>query len=341
MHTDLVSEIKIITNVDEIDKKKWDEFVFNHPLGSIYQTPHIYDIFKNTKNYQPIVIFSKNNNKISGVLLAVEINEGAGIISNFTSRSIIIGGPLAIDNDEKILISLLSEYEKILSKKVIYTEIREIFELPFQSLLLKHGYQIEKRLNILVDLSKTEDELWYDMHPKRRNDIKRAEKRGITVKVIEEYDEIIESYEILKDVYKRAGLPLADRSLFINCFSNLYKNGYCKFLGAYYNQDLIGTIVTLCYKDRVIDWYAGSNKENQNKNPNDLLPWRAFIDAKNSGYKIFDFGGAGKPDVAYGVRDYKKKFGGSFIELNRYKKIHKPFLMSIGKLGLNFFQKLR
>jgi serine/alanine adding enzyme len=103
---------------------------------------------------------------------------------------------------------------------------------------------------------------------------------------------------------------------------------------------IIGTMYVLCFKDVMYDWYAGSFKAYYNKYPNDLIPWEAFLWGKMNGYKYFDFGGAGKPDIPYGVRDYKLKFGGELVNYGRFEKIHKPFLMELGKLGLKTYKKL-
>jgi len=60
-----------------------------------------------------------------------------------------------------------------------------------------------------------------------------------------------------------------------------------------------------------------------------------------NGYKYFDFGGAGKPDENYGVRDYKMKFGGELITTYRYKIIHKPAIMSVSKNAFNLYNKFK
>ncbi len=333
-----MNELKLITSFNEIDKLKWAEFIFQHPFGTIYQTPFFFEVYRDTKNYKPLVLLLEKNQKILGSLLAVIIQEGYGIKGKLTSRSLIIGGPLVVENDHGLIKYLLIEYEKLISREVIYTEVREIFNFPYDSCFLNNHYKEEKRLNIVVDLSKPEAQLWSEVHSKRRNEIKRAEKRGIVVKQIDNIEEINICYKILNEVYKRAHLPLAHKSLFENCYKYLSPSNYVRFIGAYFEKELIGIMLTLRYKDRVIDWYAGSSKKDYEKNPNDVIPWEAFRISKNDGFKIFDFGGAGKPEVNYGVRDYKKKFGGQFVELNRYQKIHKPLLMKIGKLGLKFWR---
>lgn len=71
------------------------------------------------------------------------------------------------------------------------------------------------------------------------------------------------------------------------------------------------------YKDVVYAWYAGSNAEYFNKRPNDFLMWNVLLWSKEKGYKLFDFGGAGKPNIPYGVREYKLKYGGQKISSER------------------------
>ena len=51
------------------------------------------------------------------------------------------------------------------------------------------------------------------------------------------------------------------------------------------------------------------------------------------GFNQFDFGGAGKPNQHYGVRDYTLKFGGKLVNFGRYEIVHKKHLFKIGKIG--------
>jgi lipid II:glycine glycyltransferase (peptidoglycan interpeptide bridge formation enzyme) len=44
--------------------------------------------------------------------------------------------------------------------------------------------------------------------------------------------------------------------------------------------------------------------------------------------------GAGKPDEAYGVREFKARFGGEQVEYGRFLKINNHILYNIGKIAL-------
>lgn len=330
--------------VSEIECQQWSDFVLHHPRGNIFQTPEMFDVFKATKNNEPVLTAALDDkgNRVAGVLISVIQGEYPGIVGRFTSRSITWGGPLVSDDNKEIIELLIEQYNEIIKRKAIYSQFRNLWDQEdFIPAFNKNNYNYEKHLNIHVDLGKTEEELWKEVNSKRRNEIRRAKKEGTTFKELTSKDEIDRAYRILKKVYTRAKLPLHDKSLFNAASKILHPKGMIKFFGAINQGKIIGAIVVLCYKDRVYDWYAGSLREYYDKYPNDLLPWEVFLWGGKNGYKIFDFGGAGKPGKPYGVRDYKKKFGGEFVNFGRFEKIHKPAFMKLGKFGLKLWQIVR
>ena len=117
--------------------------------------------------------------------------------------------------------------------------------------------------------------------------------------------------------------------------------GMSVFWGAYLNDELVGTMYTFCYKGRIYDFFAGSNSIHKNKFPNSLIPWQVMLWGKSNGMTLFDWGGAGKPGVPYGVRDYKEKFGGQLVNFGRFEKIHKPFLFRIAKVAFKIWQYVK
>lgn len=97
----------------------------------------------------------------------------------------------------------------------------------------------------------------------------------------------------------------------------------------------------LAHKNTLFDYYAGAYRDYYNKHPNDLLPWEVLKWGKQNGFTRFVFGGAGKPNVPYGVRDYKKKFGGEFVNYGRFEKIHCPGLFKLIIPAFNLWKKLK
>ena len=57
-------------------------------------------------------------------------------------------------------------------------------------------------------------------------------------------------------------------------------------------------------------------------------------------FEVFDFGGAGQPNVPYGVRDHKMKFGGDLVNLGRFEIVHNRFLYELANFGFKMKKKL-
>lgn len=337
-----VRSYKTITDINRMDQNKWSEFVYNHPQGNIFQIQEMFNVYTKTKKYEPVFLAVVNGKgEIAGTLLAVIQKEHDGILGVFSSRSIIWGGPLVKDDDPEILDKILKEYNNIIKRKAIYTQFRNLWDWgDSKEIFLTNGFEYEEHLNILVDLTKSEEQLWKEVHSKRRNEVRRATKEGAYFSIENTEDSLKKCYGILKEVYNRAELPIPGYNFFFNLYS-MGSNSKLIIGCAYYEAEIIGCMLALSYKDTIYDFYAGSMMTFYNKYPNDLISWEVFKWGKENDYKVFDFGGAGKPNVPYGVRDYKKKFGGELVNYGRHERVHKPLLMEIGKLGLKIYRIIK
>ena len=154
----------------------------------------------------------------------------------------------------------------------------------------------------------------------------------------EDYSDCI---RLIKKTYQRIGVPCPRNDYFVTLFNELSNDNILKIFALKYDNVIIGTRLELCYKDVVYDWWAGADNNYKAFYPNDVIPFNILMWGHNNGYKIFDFGGAGKPNIPYGVRDHKKKFGGEIVQFGRYEIIHNKFLMFIGKLGFSIYKSIK
>lgn len=326
---------RIITSITDIDTEQWDSFVENHTNGNIFQTPYYYHVLKDSAKTDPVILilFSESTEKIIGVWLAAIQKEYSGIGELLTARAVTVGGPLIKEDDTKVLSFFIQAYNKIVKNKVIYSQIRNLFEVNYSELFQEYGFKYIEHLNLIHDLTLDEDELWKRLNGKRRNEIRKAYKEGVTVEVTKSNQDILVAYDILKEVYHYAKIPLSDFDFFQNLIKYTDSKRGVKLFVAKYEGEIIGCMFTLVYKHTIYDFYAGSFRKYYKKNPNDIIPWEVFKWGKDNGFRIFDFGGAGKPDEKYGVRDYKKKFGGDLVQYGRFEKIHNKPLFFMMKLG--------
>lgn len=332
--------IKIISDISLIDKNNWALYVQNNPNGNAFQTPQMYDVYEKTPNYTPRVFIAYDaNGYIIGCLLAVIQQEYNNILGYFTSRSIITGGPIA----DKMLIvdELLQEYNKEIKSTAVYSQIRNEFDqLSYNDAFQNNGYRFESHLNFLISLD-SEEAIWNRICKGRRKQIEKAQKNNLSVIYFsnEELTEelIIEGFDIIKNVYKRAKLPLADIELLLQARNNGLLNAFFVIK----DDDKIGCRFTINYKDTIFGWYAGSYDNYYNLYPNDILIWETLKWGVKNNYKVFNYGGAGSPNKAYGVRTFKSQLGGRLVNHGRYEIIHKPFLMLVGKLAFKIYKILK
>lgn len=335
--------MSICLEINNINKCDWADFVKNHPQGNIFQSPEMYQVYQKTKNYEPVFLaVTDDKNEVLGTLLAVIQKEHGGFLGMFSARSIIIGGPLIKDNNLDVLSFILDAYEKEIKGKAIYTQIRNMFDQSWaKDLYASRFFQYEPHLDILHDLEKPVSEQFDSFHSGRKKNIRRAERAQLEFTELHTEAEFESALSLIEETYRRVKLPMPDKSLFLESYNQLKDNKIFKFFAAILDNEIIACRMVLCHNGMVYDWYAGASNNHLNKYPNDFLPWKVMEWGSLNGYKSFDFGGAGKPNVPYGVRDHKLKFGGELVEFGRFEKVHNKLLMNFGRVALKIFQWIK
>jgi len=327
---------KIITN-----KLKLNRDLLHIDNCSIFQSIEMFNVWKETKNNNPFfTIIENERGEIIGSLLAVIQKEHQGAIGRLSSRSIITGKPIYPKDDIITLDALLKSYNKHVFGKAIYSQFRNLNEYSIEEkeIFIKNGFSYESHLDIIHDLGIPIDNQFSAIHKGRRKNIRRAERAEVIFREIKDDKEFHIAYELVKSTYDRVKLPMPDRTLFTESHQQLAKQNILKTFVAVSNKKIIGCRMVLCFGDIVYDWYAGASVEHLDKYPNDFLPWKVMEWGSLNGFKYFDFGGAGKPGVAYGVREHKLKFGGDLIEFGRFEKVHNKLLMKVGEFGLKIYK---
>lgn len=321
---------------------EWDNFVYSHPLGNIFQTRALYKVYAETKNYFPIsiAVTDPNSKDIKGVITGIIVREVDGFLRNFSSRSIVQGGPLvAIQSNKDVVIELVNKYDLHASRSSLYTEIRNMYDVQDTLNHLEY-YSFVDHLNFIINLNQSEENLWSQIHKSRRKNINRAEKAGVVVEEIVSSDEIPAFYTLLSVTYNNVKVPLADISLFESAFKQLVPKGMAKFYLARHENEYIGARAVLLYKDQIYDWYAGAAMDALSFYPNEFLVWHILKWGIDNNYSRFDFGGAGEPNKPYGPREFKRRFGGEMVNYGRYVHQYSKEKVKIAELGFKVYRKL-
>jgi lipid II:glycine glycyltransferase (peptidoglycan interpeptide bridge formation enzyme) len=319
-----------------------------HPNGNIFQTLEMYNIYDSTKNYQPIFVGAVNNkNEILGILVSVIQKEFSGLLSSLSSRCVTWGGPLIkkglnINEKKKILFLILKKQNNITRKKAIYMQFRNIWDTSqYNSTFAQNNYNYEDHLDILIDISKPEDELMTNMTKNRRKGIKRAQKQGQQFFEFPKNQSLNTIYEMIQKTYDNVKVPLANISFFNKARKIMNSKGFVKYFCVKNDNELLATRLVLTYKNNIYDWYAGSSEIGKKNYANEFLVWNILTWGHQNGYKIFDFGGAGKPNEEYGPREFKRRFGGEFVNYGRYQNVFKKTKLKVAHMGLKIMKSWR
>ena len=367
--------IIIVKVISEIHQSEWNTFVREHPDGSIFQTSEMMDLFNAANKFKPLLLGVYDENVLCGVLLGVFIHEREGIGKLLSSRFVIYGGPLLIGEAEqqtKSLDALLKALILHTKRKALFIQLRNFFD--WQDLIPvfeNNGFSYLERLNYIIQVQGSEDPSTSSgqapvqgvmevvrgkMSESRRRQIEKALKSGAEIIEPGSIEQVKEFYDILYKLYRyKVRKPLADWSFFENFYQftspapepvlSLSKGpsslvprppiGIIRLVK--YDGRIIGGILAPVFEKKCIyEWYVcGLDKEYKEQYPSVLATWAALDYAINNNIESFDFMGVGKPDVPYGVRDFKARFGGELVNYGRLTRINNRFLYHIAELGYN------
>ena len=305
----------------------------------------MFQVFSQAKGYRPTLLAALNQeDEITVLFIPVQITLMEGLLRPLTTRAIAYGSVLCSPGVQgsQALAALLNAYSQSTKNQVLFTEMRNLSDLSvLQPVLLQSGFEHEQHLNYLIDLIHTPMEVMQNIGTRTRKHIRQALRKGTVI--VEEFSDpnlLPAWYELVRKSYKNARVPLAERSLFDAAFNILRPRGMAQFWIARIHSTCVAASVELVYKDVIYGWYSGIDRTYSSEAPGELLMWHVLEKGAMNGYRIYDFGGAGRPDEKSGVRDFKAKFGGQMVCYGRNIKVHSPGLLRWSEKGYQIYRHL-
>jgi len=295
----------------------------------------------------------------------------------FTRRAIVIGGPaLADDATDEEVMALMNAVKNLPSFqgeelcsiegpvdfhrmkngvgfRPIYIEMRNFNDYSrWKEAFTKSAFEYVPHLNFHVDTSSVET-VEANLGKSRKRDIKTSIRDGAQIidlanDINSEFERekmVHEYYEILSNLYKtKVKTPLFPESF----FQALAKHPDGRFLlVALPKEDgtteIIGGTVCVAQEGKCLyEWFVcGRDGEWKSIFPSSFATYAGIMYAADHGMSRFDMMGAGTPNEAYGVRDFKARFGGKEVEHGRFLCVTKPILYKIGALGVKLLKRLK
>jgi len=193
--------------------------------------------------------------------------------------------------------------------------------------LYKSSHPLFTRYTFVLDLTKSEEELLKNMHPKTRYNLKLAQKRG--VKVIEDdSDKAFEDYlRLTKETTKRQSFYAHGEKYHRLMWETLKPSSEtidknrltAHLLKAIYASGVLVTWVIFVLGDTLYYPYGASRDSHREVMASNLMMWEAIRFGKKLGLKRFDMWGALGPnpnpkDPWYGFHRFKEGYGPKLVE---------------------------
>lgn len=319
----------------DIDPQQWQVLINRSPYATWFQTKEAYEFYAaNKEEMMPFAVGVEEDGHLTGVMVGYTTQERNPIKQLLTCRSIIIGGPLLDEHISNDALSALLLAAKRVTQNSIYLETRNFQNYSHWRYLFEAcGFLYQPHLNIQVACTAT-----HTMSEQRIRQVKKALKNGAEIVEASSEQEIRDWYRILQQLYRtKVRTPL----FFEEFFMQFYREGVGKYLLVKHQGKVIGGMMCPILDGKAVyEWYVcGLDEEYREQYPSVMATYAAIEYAKAKGLPLFDFMGAGKPTVPYGVRDFKMEFGGELVEHGRFLCIRKPLLYWIGKLGVKWIKR--
>ena len=225
--------------------------------------------------------------------------------------------------------------------------------------LIPAAHPLFTKYTFILDLTKSEEELLRNMHPKTRYNIKVAQKHEVMV-IEDNSDEAFETYlKLTRETTKRQGFyahseqyhRLQWETLGIKNQKSKIKNHDSYFM-IHNSNKLSAHLLTATYKNRVlVAWilftfkdtlyypYGASSSLHRDTMASNLMMWEAIRFGKKLGLKKFDMWGSLGPapspkDPWYGFHRFKEGYGGKLVEfVGSYDLVINPVLYQLYKIA--------
>ena len=188
------------------------------------------------------------------------------------------------------------------------------------------------RYTFVLDLTKSEETLLKNMHPKTRYNIKVAQKHNVVIQE-DNSPQAFDAYlKLVQETTQRQGFyshsPLYHKLM----WNTLSPSKMARLFTATYNNEIVAAWILFSWKKTLYYPYGASSRSVKNVMAPYLLLWEIIKWAKTKGYTSFDLWGAIGPqakenDPFYGFHRFKSGFNPELIEfVGSFDIVVHPFL---------------
>ena len=288
------------------DLTKWDAFVFNHPLGTIYHTSKWKRIIENVYGHRFIYLVLENDagNIIAGLPLVLVKSKLIGVRLSSVPCAQSCNPLITSEIHLNIFLDYIRKVMREEQCKYYELKTSEDFKIRNPGL----GEPLVKYSTYILDIKRTLETIKMSFHKGQTlRAINKSYRSGLELVVGSSTNDVRIFYNLYLRMRKTNGLLPQPLSFFASMWETLFNEGWIEILLAKHSGEIISSILLLKYKDTVIYEYGASKREMLRLHPSHFLLWEAIQRSKIQGYDKFDFGRVEKDN--YGLSSFKEKWG--------------------------------
>jgi lipid II:glycine glycyltransferase (peptidoglycan interpeptide bridge formation enzyme) len=193
--------------------------------------------------------------------------------------------------------------------------------------------QIQFRNTVLLDLTRSEEDLLAAMKQKTRYNIRLAVRKGVSVRRGAEAD--FESlYQMYAETAVRDGFAVRGKEYYLAVWQTFFESGMLVPLIAEVEGEAVAGLMLFIFGDRCWYLYGMSTGQHRNRMPTYLLQWEAILAGKQADCRFYDLWGApdefSEADSMWGVYRFKQGLGGEVLRtIGAWDKPLRPLVFKL------------
>jgi len=330
--------LSINTVRGEPDRDEWLCYTREHDWAAVYHSPQFADCLRNA-GIPCYVIQARREGRLAG--LAVVVEDRLLPLPFLGAKGFCPAGLLA--DGEREHRALLEALESLLRGRMLYLEVFDRARV-FDRIRAEFDYLHDRHRNFLIDLGAGLEAVRSGYSRAIRRNIARAQQYELRCRLATCSHDVRVAWQLLFETSRRVGAPVLPYPLLRAVHRQMVP---CDMARIYLGELLVegswtavNARVELLYKGWAIDWYTGSSVPFINTQVGPWLVDKVIEDCCSLDCHTFDFGGGGRVGENYGPAEFKRRFGGTEIEVTRYQRVYHPMLMQLARSGYRWVSRL-
>jgi FemAB-related protein (PEP-CTERM system-associated) len=285
-----------ITVSDQVSESEWDDFVRQHPEGTIDHRWRWRDIVSDVFGHGTTYLAARRGTRLVGLLPLVLFR------SRLFGRSVVsmpflnYGGVLSIDSEAT---DALIDRARAVAQEfgASHIELRHVTKQAAELPCRQHKLQLTR------SIPATSDELWSLLDRKVRNQVRKAQKDGLYSEVggAELVDDF---FAVFATNMRDLGTPVYTKRLFSETVRLFPQDARVSVVRS--GRIPVAAGITLRHEGTVLVPWASSLRQYRQHCPNMLLYWTLLETCIRDEARIFDFG---RSTPGSGPHQFKTQWG--------------------------------